>query len=174
MKNLFKRSGLIVFIFCMLYLFFGQLAQAVSAQVETPPIPTPSDDDVNAIAGQMYCPVCENIPLDQCGTQACSQWRELIRQKLSEGLNAEGIKAYFAAQYGDNVLSEPPRRGLNWLVYILPPLALATGAVFLFYFLARRRKTAPIEVEETQTGDRIENDPYMKKLEEELKKRERE
>ena len=25
-------------------------------------------DDVNEIAGKMYCPVCENIPLDTCGT----------------------------------------------------------------------------------------------------------
>jgi cytochrome c-type biogenesis protein CcmH len=174
MKNIFRRSGFIISVLCMLYLFFGLLAQTVSAQVETPPVPTPSDDDVNAIAGQMYCPVCENIPLDQCGTQACSQWRELIRQKLSEGLNAEGIKEYFAAQYGDNVLSEPPRRGLNLLIYILPPLALAAGAVFLVYFLARRRKSVPIEKEETATVERIENDPYMLKLEEELKKRERE
>ena len=26
--------------------------------------PTPSDDQVNAIARQLYCPVCENTPLD--------------------------------------------------------------------------------------------------------------
>ncbi|NQS91637.1 MAG: hypothetical protein HQ574_04445, partial [Chloroflexi bacterium] len=35
----------------------------------------PTDDDVNAIAKQLYCPVCENIPLDACGTAACEQWR---------------------------------------------------------------------------------------------------
>jgi cytochrome c-type biogenesis protein CcmH/NrfF len=28
----------------------------------------PTDDEVNAIASQLYCPVCENIPLDACGT----------------------------------------------------------------------------------------------------------
>ena len=28
----------------------------------------PTDDEVNAVARQMYCPVCENIPLDVCPT----------------------------------------------------------------------------------------------------------
>ena len=46
--------------------------------------PTPSDDEVNAIAKQLYCPVCENTPLDVCPTEACRQWRELIRQQLSD------------------------------------------------------------------------------------------
>ena len=27
-------------------------------------LPEPSDDEVNAVAKQLYCPVCENIPLD--------------------------------------------------------------------------------------------------------------
>jgi len=45
---------------------------------------TPSDDQVNAIARQLFCPICENIPLDVCPTQACHDWRELIRQMLAE------------------------------------------------------------------------------------------
>ncbi len=31
----------------------------------------PTDDEVNRIAKQLYCPVCENTPLDVCPTQAC-------------------------------------------------------------------------------------------------------
>ena len=42
-----------------------------------------SDDEVNAIAKQLFCPVCENTPLDVCETQACKQWRELIRLQIS-------------------------------------------------------------------------------------------
>jgi len=40
------------------------------------PVPTPSADEVNSIAENMFCPVCENIPLDVCGTEACEMWRE--------------------------------------------------------------------------------------------------
>jgi cytochrome c-type biogenesis protein CcmH len=31
---------------------------------------TPTDDEVNAIAKQLFCPVCENTPLDVCPTDA--------------------------------------------------------------------------------------------------------
>ena len=51
----------------------------------------PTDDDVNEVARQLYCPVCENIPLDTCGTTACEQWRGIIRDKLSEGWIADEI-----------------------------------------------------------------------------------
>src|SRR5512143_642059 len=94
--------------------------------------PTPSDDEVNRIAHQLYCPVCENTPLDVCPTEACRQWRELIRQQLSQGWSEDRIKQYFVDHYGARVLAEPPRTGLNWLVYVLPPLAILAGAFLLF------------------------------------------
>jgi len=106
------------------------LGTLVFAQDANPP--TISDDEVNAIAKQLYCPVCENIPLDVCGTQACAQWRELIREKLSEEWGEDEIKEYFVLHYGDRVLAEPPLSGLNWLVYIVPPTAFLVGIYILF------------------------------------------
>lgn len=140
---------------------------------QTEPNP-PTDDQVNAIAKQLYCPVCENIPLDVCGTQACAQWRDLIRQKLAEGWNEAQIKQYFVDQYGDRVIGVPPARGLNWLVYIVPPIAILAGAFILFRaFRAWRAIPAasaptaalPASSASTQTDD------YIARLEEELKKR---
>jgi cytochrome c-type biogenesis protein CcmH len=72
--------------------------------------------------------------LDVCGTQACAQWRDLIREKLSQGWTADQIKDYFAQQYGDRVLATPPVKAgfsLNWLVYIVPPLAFLLGVFIL-------------------------------------------
>jgi len=102
---------------------------------------TPSADEVNRVAKGLYCPVCENVPLDVCPTAACVQWRETIRQKLAEGWTDAQIKDYFAQQYGDRVLAAPPARGLNWLVYLLPPLILLGGAVLVFGALRRRTST---------------------------------
>ena len=94
--------------------------------------PTPTDDDVNRIAKQLFCPVCENTPLDVCPTEACRQWRELIRQMLSEGKTEQEIKDYFVLNYGARVLSEPPRSGFNWLVYVIPPMVIVAGVFILF------------------------------------------
>ena len=92
-------------------LFFLMLFGVANAHAQDDP---PTDDEVNAIAGELYCPVCENIPLDVCPTQACEQWRATIREKLEIGWNDEQIKQYFVDQYGARVLATPPAQGLNW------------------------------------------------------------
>ena len=156
------RYYVVLIIFLVGILPFG----SVFAQENDPDYP--SDDDVNAIASQLYCPVCENVPLDVCGTQACAQWRALIREKLVEGWDADQIKAYFSDQYGDRVLSEPPARGLNWLVYIIPPLVFFAGAFFLYRGFLAWRKIGDDELKETDLEPEIE-DVYLARLEEELK-----
>jgi len=130
---------------------------------------TPTDDEVNAIAKQLYCPVCENIPLDVCPTQACAQWRDTIRLKLSDGWSEQQIKDYFVEQYGARVLATPPAEGLNWLVYVLPPVAFLAGAFLLFRALRSWRRAAaaaPAMPAAPAAGD----DPYVRRLEDELRR----
>jgi cytochrome c-type biogenesis protein CcmH len=150
-------------------LMLALLVIAVSAITGLAQSSQPSDDEVNAVAKELYCPVCENIPLDVCPTQACAQWRDLIRQKLSEGETKEQIKQYFAAQYGDRVRAEPPRQGLNWLVYILPPVFFLVG-VYLVYRVISNRKPLP-QASSVEAASPAPDDPYLKRIEEELKNR---
>lgn len=89
-----------------------------------------SDNEVNDLAKGLYCPVCENVPLDVCPTQACIDWRELIRTKLAQGESRQEIYDYFARQYGDGVLAEPPRSGLNLLVWLFPIIAVVAGGLY--------------------------------------------
>lgn len=128
----------------------------------------PTDDEVNAIAKRLYCPVCENVPLDVCPTLACKQWRETIREKLALGWSQAQIEQYFVDQYGDRVLATPPARGLNWAVYLIPPLVfLAGGAVLVGAMRAWRRPVAlPAE-----SAPAAGKDPYLARVEEELRAR---
>ncbi len=150
-------------LFCLVGIFSG----VAQAQQQPPDFPT--DDQVNAIAKQLYCPVCENVPLDVCPTQACEQWRATIREKLRQGWSEEQIKAYFVEQYGDRVLAAPPARGLNWLVYLLPPLAILAGAFVLFRALRTWQQSAPPIATELPTD--LSSDEYVARLEEELRHR---
>jgi cytochrome c-type biogenesis protein CcmH len=114
--------------------------------------------------------VCENTPLDVCPTEACRQWRDLIRQQLSQGWSEARIKQYFVDQYGARVLAEPPRTGLNWLVYVLPPLIIVVGAILLLRALQMWTKpVAPSSPREP--AEENPKDEYVARLEEELKKR---
>jgi cytochrome c-type biogenesis protein CcmH len=147
-----------------------------------------TDDQVNAIAKQLYCPVCENIPLDVCPTQACAQWRELIREKLAAGWSEKQIEDYFVEQYGARVLGVPPAQGVNWLVYVVPPVVILVGVFILFKAFRAWRPSltqtaaSPSQarvIEDVQAEassptseiNRQQPDEYVKRLEEELRKR---
>ena len=127
----------------------------------------PSDDEVNAIAKNLYCPVCENVPLDVCPTLACQQWREQIADKLSQGWTEQQIYDFFVEQYGDRVLAAPPARGLNWLVYILPPAAIFFAAFYLYRKLNAWRKPRS----EMAASAKARKSDYIQQLEDELEAR---
>jgi len=168
-----KRKKLLRFMFyalsaCVLgVLLANQTYQSAIAQQ---PVPTPSDDQVNRIAHQLYCPVCENTPLDVCPTDACRQWRDLIRQQLAQGWTEDQIKQYFVQQYGVRVLAEPPQAGFNWLMYILPPAIILAGAFILFRTLSMWTKSSPASAAKGPLGE-APKDEYVARLEEELKRR---
>jgi cytochrome c-type biogenesis protein CcmH len=163
------NSRVKAFLVLVFILVAAVLSVGTAAAQDTPPGRPVTDDEVNQIAKQLYCPVCENIPLDVCPTQACVEWRELIRDLLAEGRDEAYIKAYFVNRFGDRVLSTPPARGLNWLVYIIPPLAILAGAFILFRgFKAWKSAAPPLPAQGPTPGA---DDEYVRRLEEELKKR---
>ena len=130
---------------------------------------TPTDDDVNRIAKQLYCPVCENTPLDVCPTDACHQWRELIRTMLAEGKSEAEIKQYFVTQYGARVLNEPPNK---LATYLIPGVAILLGAALLFRgFQMWMKPLAAESAAGASEAQAVQQDEYVARLEEELKKR---
>ncbi|MBU0511455.1 MAG: cytochrome c-type biogenesis protein CcmH [Chloroflexi bacterium] len=157
-----SNSAILLLILSLLFISVN----IVSAQVPDPDAPT--DDEVNAIARELYCPVCENIPLDVCGTQACADWREEIRLELADGWDSEQIKQNFVDRFGDRVLAEPPRQGLNWLVYIVPPAIFIVSVFILFKGIRSWRQ---IETESVPPAEDKTADEYATRLEEELRRR---
>lgn len=133
---------------------------------------TPTDDEVNAIAKDLFCPVCENTPLDVCPTDACKEWREEIRGMLAEGKSEAEIKQHFVDYYGARVLSEPPRTGFNWLVYVVPPIVIVAGVFVLFRAFRAWSQPSQREADIDEEDDApTSDDEYIARMEEELKSR---
>lgn len=156
----------------LMFLLLVTLFQVGSAAAQDTNPPT--DDEVNAIAKELFCPVCENTPLDVCPTEACKQWRDLIRLKLAEGWTESQIKQYFVDQYGARVLSEPPRQGWYWLIYLIPVALLLAGVYILARAYQSMRATVTVErasIEEAKQASAVPDNEYLRRVEEELKKR---
>jgi cytochrome c-type biogenesis protein CcmH len=145
------------------------VSSTAHAQEATPvaPVSPVTDNQVNAVAKRLYCPVCENVPLDVCPTVACAQWRATIREKLAAGWSDQQILDYFAAQYGERVLAQPSTRGLNVLVWVIPPLLLLAGAFGLWRFLRGQARPAA----QPPAPAPPPADEYTARLERELRER---
>jgi cytochrome c-type biogenesis protein CcmH len=147
---------------------------AGSASAQTPTPEAVTDDQVNAVARELFCPECENIPLDACPSQACSDMRAEIREKLSQGWTKAQIKQYYVKRYGARVVGAPPAHGWNWLLYVIPPVAIfmLLGIGWVFYIAIRAWMAPNSEAvqspPETQSLSEGVNE-YVARLEAELK-----
>ena len=102
-----------------------------------------------AVAAQLRCPVCQGLSLQDSPSELSQQMRDVITQQLASGKTEEDVKGFFVARYGEWILMSPTARGFNWLVYVLPLLALGLGAGLLT--LAVRRWTSV----ETTAGESV-------------------
>ena len=151
------------------------VAVTVSAQ-DTPRIPdgidtsNVTDDAVNAIAHQLYCPVCENIPLDTCGTAACEDWRNEIRGMLATGMSEEEIIDNFVVRFGDRVVGTPRDPVIAAISIVTPWLFVIFGISVALYTLTQWRRKSGEQKADTAlvTPEKSQRDTYLEQLEKDL------
>jgi cytochrome c-type biogenesis protein CcmH len=161
--------------FCVFVAALYTLLPALNVSAQGGPV---TDDQVNAVAKRLNCPVCENVPLDVCETQACVQWRDLIRQKLAAGETPDQIITYFHVTYGDRVLQEPPKSGFTAMLWVLPFIGIAIGLVLLWLALRSmvpglRAAPPPVQPEPAAgppSPASADSDEYRRRLERELER----
>lgn len=131
-----------------------------------------TDNEVIQVAERMYCPVCENIPLDDCQTVTCIEWKEEIRALLAAGRSEQQVIDSFVARFGDDVVGVPQDPVLRTLTLIVPLLAtaLAIGIAFrLFRRIGRRQTlgTASAPLMDARASD----EAYRQRLEQDVRAR---
>jgi cytochrome c-type biogenesis protein CcmH len=134
---------------------------------ETRPIEAITDDEVNAVARNLFCPVCESEPLNTCLAPTCFEWRSEIRNQLAEGRTQQEIIDYFVAEAGQHVVGLPQDEGLR-LLSIGAPIVMGLIALGVGLFTIRRWRVnmpttqpAPIMTEDGLDADyraRLERD----------------
>src|SRR5690554_2213964 len=97
-------------------------------------------DDVNRVASQMFCDVCEGIPLDECESIACVQWREEIARQLGEGRTDDEVIDYFVERYGSEVAAIPRDPLDRFIAFAVPAALVAVFGVIGLFQVRRLRQ----------------------------------
>lgn len=123
--------------------------------------------EVRALAGELRCPVCQNLSVADSPSEMAQQMRGLIRERLREGDRPEAIRAYLVERYGEWILLVPPARGFSLLAWIVPFLGLGGGLAGAVLLLRRWVKRSP--------GVLPEVDPtYLTRVRQEVERRRQE
>jgi cytochrome c-type biogenesis protein CcmH len=137
---------------------------AASAQVSTPSDSvsarrTSADTALAAltrsVAAQLRCPVCQGLSLADSPSELALEMKDVVREQLAAGRTPDEVKAYFVAKYGEWILLEPPRRGVNLLAYALPAIALV-GGLGVIWLALRRWTSGAAPADELPVSDPVD------------------
>ncbi|MBX7186740.1 MAG: cytochrome c-type biogenesis protein CcmH [Vicinamibacteria bacterium] len=91
------------------------------------------------VATKLRCPVCQGVSIADSPSGMATKMRAQVRDLVTKGYSEEQVMTYFERSYGEFVRLEPPLRGLNVMLWILPGVVLLGGAFFVF-----RKANAPV------------------------------
>ena len=89
---------------------------------------------------ELRCLVCQNQSIEDSDAPLARDLRVLLRQRIEAGDSDDAAIAWIVERYGDYVLLRPPLRADTVLLWGAPLVALAGGALVVFFTLRRNRK----------------------------------
>lgn len=100
------------------------------------------------ISKTLRCAVCQTESIWESNAELARQMRQVVRDRIAEGQSNQEILDYFHSRYGDYILLEPRKTGLNWVIWGGPFLLLGIGAVVLYRTVSRWVAQSPPSTEE--------------------------
>lgn len=155
-------------------LLISLLLSAYAPQQAGSPLLDPAREArVQALGKQLRCPMCQGLSIADSGSSAARAQMDKVRELVAAGKTDHEIREYFVARYGEWALLEPPARGMNWLVWLLPLVLLAGGGWAIVRTLRRPAPQSKAETEAASTspGARpTSEDPYLEAVRAELRR----
>tara|TARA_B100001971_G_C18118278_1_gene498018 strand:+ start:98 stop:574 length:477 start_codon:yes stop_codon:yes gene_type:complete len=123
---------------------------------------------VSNIAKQLFCRCADDcaMVLSECNCAFQEEMIAVIEQKLAQGQSEEQIIQFFVAQYGEQVLTDPPKRGFNLVLWVLTPAGILVVGGIIYVALKKwvRRGRDRFNNAMAEEGD----EKYQHQLENEL------
>jgi cytochrome c-type biogenesis protein CcmH len=90
------------------------------------------------LSRELRCMVCQNQSIDDSEAPLARDLRLLVRERIAAGDSDGQVIDFLVARYGEFVLLKPRLNAHTWLLWLLPPLALAGGGIALWMHSRRR------------------------------------
>jgi cytochrome c-type biogenesis protein CcmH len=94
------------------------------------------------LSRELRCMVCQNQSIDDSEAPLARDLRLLVRERIAAGDSDAQVVDFLVARYGEFVLLKPRLNPHTWLLWLLPPLALAGGGLALWAHGRRRLRTS--------------------------------
>ena len=138
------------FLSCLLAVAIAVLAGSSAYAVQPDEVMSDPAKELRArnLSRELRCMVCQNQSIDDFEAPLARDLRLLVRERIAAGDSDGQVIDFLVARYGEFVLLKPRLNSHTWLLWLLPPLALAGGGVALWTYGRRRSRSG------TQDGRR--------------------
>lgn len=98
---------------------------------------TAIEQEARQLEAMLVAPCCWSQQVSVHQSEAASQIKSEIRLALNAGQTRQQILDAYVAQYGTRILIQPPARGFNATLYVLPVVALVFSAGSVAWLVRR-------------------------------------
>jgi len=119
--------------------------------------------ETKRVSSLLRCPVCQGLSVFDSPAEMARNMKIEVRDLLARGYTGEQIMKYFETSYGEFVRLQPPLRGVNWLVWISPLIALLVGGWIMLVRLRSRPKASVRSDESLESSEPVDESlaPYL-------------
>ncbi len=105
-------------------------------------------DRVHDVALTLKCPQCADESMATSNAPTAVAGRKEIQRRLEAGESPDEIRDFFARSYGNRLLLNPQRSGVDSVVWILPVVGISLAAALLGLAFWRWRRVGVAELDD--------------------------
>ncbi len=131
-------ASMLLLVLCL----FGQTAIAIDAG------PAFEEPELQAryqrLISEVRCLTCQNQTIKDSNSLLAEDLRREVREQMAAGKSDTEIFDFLTERYGDFALYKTPFNERTWLIWVLPPIAIAF-CIGLFFRIVRKRSAMPLD-----------------------------
>jgi cytochrome c-type biogenesis protein CcmH len=97
-------------------------------------------DRAHSLAAELKCQECQGLSVADSNAPTSIAIRADIKRRIAAGETDAEIRQAYVDRYGEQILLSPEGSGVGLIVWVLPIVALALGALGIGFALTRARR----------------------------------